>query len=617
MSKEPIDLADRLAGGVWGHLVGDAIGVPYEFSSPGTIKRLVFRGHGSHNQPAGTWSDDGALMLASLDSLLAEGFDPHDFARRAIDWYRRGDYTPDGDGWFDIGTTTRLAIEAIEAGTPAESAGATDELACGNGSLMRILPLALVERDATDEILVDHAHRLSCITHGHPRTQVACALYVLVARRLLVGSSRSSALSWAKSRLRTLYQRGPVPEAFLTALDHLEGWPERAGRGRVWDSFWSAWDAFVGAASYQATIERAVAYGNDTDTTAAIAGGLAGIRFGLDGIPPEWLAGMRGRDVVTPLVDRLVATTGRRTSTISPLRVDWFDSFYIPLVMHAGGKLGMTFLPGKRSHGQAGHHWRDLAADVDRLRNEYGCYVLVLLVQDQELVQSRVSGLPAAMAARGIRVLRYPIPDGGVPADPKSFRRLLDDVIRRLLSGQTVVIACRGGLGRTGLVVACLVRDLGGMGADSAIEGARIFRHGAVETKTQEAFVAGWAWPRRRPVARALAQRRRRQAAEQAEYFASLSPDDVAFERLGLGLRKLLRPERLEGVYLVRPEFARPAKIVCFLVEPADPERLVSLVRTRARRYVASKDLAIIVGHVEGTYPVLYRVLPVPDRLGA
>jgi ADP-ribosylglycohydrolase len=76
----------------------------------------------------------------------------------------------------------------------------------------------------------------------------------------------------------------------------------------VVDSFWSAWDAFAGAATYRETIERAVRYGHDTDTTACIAGGLAGLRWGLSGIPEPWLAGMRGRAIVDPLVERLLGT---------------------------------------------------------------------------------------------------------------------------------------------------------------------------------------------------------------------------------------------------------------------------------------------------------------------
>jgi ADP-ribosylglycohydrolase len=489
-----MDIADRLAGAVWGHLVGDAVGVPYEFRAAVGAGAVVFGATGTHGQPPGTWSDDGALMLALLDSLLTAGFDPADFGHRALDWYRRGAFTPDGDGCFDIGNATRAALERLEAGTLPEEAGGTDEYSCGNGSLMRILPLALVERDIAADVLVEHAHRLSAVTHGHPRVRVACALYVLIARSLLRGHSRSDALGWARRRLREIYAAGSDPDraVHLAALDHLESWPERAGRGRVWDSFWSAWDAFAGAGSYREAIERAVAYGNDTDTTAAIAGGLAGLRFGLDGIPADWLAGMRGGAIVGKLVDRLVETTGRRTSTGSPLRVDWLDPADLPLLERSFSTLGMTFLPGKRASGIAGEHWRDLDADLDWLRDVHGCDVLVLLVEDAELAAFGVARLPAAAAARGIELLRHPIPDGGVPADRPAFRVLLDGVAGRLRVGASVVVACRGGLGRTGLVVACLLRDLAGLDAESAVAITRSHRHGAIETDDQRAFIEAW-----------------------------------------------------------------------------------------------------------------------------
>ncbi len=129
------------------------------------------------------------------------------------------------------------------------------------------------------------------MTHGTAPAQVACALYSMVARRLLDGQGdRAAALADARRALREIYETDGSAQ-HLAALDHLEGYQERGGRGVVWDSFWSAWDAFAGATDYREAIQRAVAYGNDTDTTAAIAGGLAGIRWGIGGIPAEWLAG--------------------------------------------------------------------------------------------------------------------------------------------------------------------------------------------------------------------------------------------------------------------------------------------------------------------------------------
>jgi hypothetical protein len=250
------ELAMRLVGGVWGHLVGDAIGVPYEFQPAEDIGEVRWGKQGTHRQPPGTWSDDGALMLALLDSLTAEGvgFDVEDQGRRALAWRKTNAYTPDRDGAFDIGNTTRAALHAIEAGTPAADAGPSDIRNCGNGSLMRILPVALVGRDHVDGLLIDQARAASRVTHGHPRAQIACAVYVLVAVRLLKGESdRAEALSDAIEAVRGAISEEPD---MVDALDHLLGVEERSGRGAVWDSFWSAWDAFAGSSPTATTRTR-------------------------------------------------------------------------------------------------------------------------------------------------------------------------------------------------------------------------------------------------------------------------------------------------------------------------------------------------------------------------
>lgn len=312
--------ASRLAGAVWGHLVGDAMGVPYEFRSPEEVGEIRWGEDGSHGRPPGTWSDDGALMLALLDSLLpdpqaepprAGGFDTDDQARRALAWADAGVYTPEGEGRFDIGGATAEALDAVRRGVPAEEAGPDHDRSQSNGSLMRILPVALtaIEPEVKLPELVERAHRASRVTHRHVTCQVVCALYVVLARDLLRGDpDRAGTLDTARKRLR-LWYRGQAAsgEPYSMALDDLEAWPDRLGRGGALDSFWSAWDAFAGAGSYRDTIERAIRYGHDTDTTAAIAGGLAGLNWGLEGIPPEWLAGLRGADVVRPMLERLLA----------------------------------------------------------------------------------------------------------------------------------------------------------------------------------------------------------------------------------------------------------------------------------------------------------------------
>ncbi len=155
----------RLSGGVWGHLVGDALGVPYEFRSPEQITTVEFGASGSHGVPPGTWSDDGALMLALFDSLLPDplaspprpgGFDPEDQARRFLKWWREGAYTPDGKV-FDWGGATASGLKRVEQGVPAEKAGGTGERSNGNGSLMRSVAIALVGRDLRSSEIVDWA----------------------------------------------------------------------------------------------------------------------------------------------------------------------------------------------------------------------------------------------------------------------------------------------------------------------------------------------------------------------------------------------------------------------------------------------------------------------------
>ena len=488
-----IPLPARLAGAVWGHLAGDALGVPYEFRTAAQITDVEWRGGGAHGQPSGTWSDDGALMLALLDSLLQPrleaGFDPDDQGRRSLDWFANGRYAPGGTV-FDWGGATGTAMSALKSGTPAIDAGPSGERDCGNGSLMRILPLALVERSVTDERLVEMTHLASRVTHGHPRCQVACALYSLVVRRLVAGAAdRPTVLADAQSRLRSMYAAADLA-GHLHALDELEAWTGRSGRGFVLDSFWSAWDAFAGADSYRDVVVRAVRYGADTDTTAAIAGGLAGGYFGVDDIPTEWRAGLREPSIVRPLVDRLVETDTAhghwRTSTTSPLRV---DEVLFGAVNDWPGRLGITFLPGKRGTGIAGNHWRDLDADLERLRAWTD--TLVLLVEDHELADAGVTQISDTAAGNGIELIRFPIPDPHIPTDAAAYRAMVQDVAQRIRDGRSVVIACRGGIDRSGMTAACVLQELGA-DPESAIGRTQAGRKGSITLPEQQAFVRGW-----------------------------------------------------------------------------------------------------------------------------
>lgn len=291
-------------------LVGDALGVPYEFHAAADIPppdQIEYapppgfrRAH--HGVPPGTWSDDGAQALCLLASLLdCDRFDADDFARRIVGWYERGELAVDSVV-FDVGVTTGRAIRALLAGTPALLAGPSDNYDNGNGSLMRALPLALWSRGTDAELLQD-ACAQSRVTHGHLRSQVCCALYCLWARRVMAG--HPAAWEDAVRVFRELCAGAPSMLDELEQAVRPDDPPEGKGSGYVVDCLRSA-RLVLGRPGYEEVVRAAIRLGNDTDTTACVAGGIAGLREGVGAIPERWRQGLRGRELYEPLLARLL-----------------------------------------------------------------------------------------------------------------------------------------------------------------------------------------------------------------------------------------------------------------------------------------------------------------------
>jgi ADP-ribosylglycohydrolase len=302
----------RIEGGLLGLLIGDALGAPYEFHAPSEIPALAeieyappagyARAHAG--TPPGTWSDDGATALALLASLLTRGrLDSDDLGVRLLDWREQGVYAVDGRV-FDIGVQTSRALDAIARGVPALNAGSTEERALGNGSLMRVLPLALWSKDSDTRLVADTMAQ-SRVTHGHPRAQICCALYCLWARGVLDGVA--SPWASAVSVLRGMWPESSPERAELEYHIRPDDPPEGKGQGYVVDTLRSARWSVETTQSYEEAVRAAIALGHDTDTTACVAGGIAGMRYGVDAIPARWRDGLRGQDILVPLRAALLA----------------------------------------------------------------------------------------------------------------------------------------------------------------------------------------------------------------------------------------------------------------------------------------------------------------------
>jgi ADP-ribosylglycohydrolase len=298
--------SDRVAGGIWGLLVGDALGVPYEFAPPNRIPafdRIEMKPPRDFHraylgiQP-GTWSDDGAQALCLLGSLQEKGrLDPGDLMNRLCRWFRDG-YLAVGNEVFDVGLQTRRAIEHFLSGTALMECAPTGEWSNGNGALMRVLPLALWH-EGPDRDLIADAILQSRITHGHVRSGLCCALYCLWARAILAGASHpwTSALDIFEAA----FPMGTPERLEYEARIHPRHPDPAQGTGHVVDTLLSAVQAMK-AGSYEGVVKAAIQFGNDTDTTACVAGGIAGLRDGVKAIPLRWMNMLRGKEMVEPLV---------------------------------------------------------------------------------------------------------------------------------------------------------------------------------------------------------------------------------------------------------------------------------------------------------------------------
>jgi len=300
--------------GIMGVVVGDALGCPVQFESREEVARhpvTGMRGYGTFNLPKGSWTDDSSLTIALLESIRRVGkIDLDDIMGNFMKWLYDGEFTPYGES-YDIGRGTMQAINRYSKNRKAKKCGGDEEWNNGNGSLMRIMPACIYctvmessgmysDRDAIDAI-----HSVGGLTHAHIRSNIACGLYFFMAKYILFREG-----SLQESILEGLTQGFAFYESYLADKENLHYYDRLKdmetfkslpsekikSTGYVVDALEAAVWSLITTDSFDQALLKAVNLGDDTDTVGAIAGGLAGLYYGYDSIPEEWLSAIKRRE---------------------------------------------------------------------------------------------------------------------------------------------------------------------------------------------------------------------------------------------------------------------------------------------------------------------------------
>lgn len=307
-------LKDRFIGALAGLACGDAVGTTVEFSPRGSFAPVTdMTGHGPFNLKAGQWTDDTSMALCLAESLVEkQGFDARDQMTRYLNWWQWGYLSATGT-CFDIGNTVRDALARFrDTGEPWS--GDTSPYSAGNGSLMRLAPVALFAYP-TPERLPELAALSSRTTHGAAEAVECCQLFALLLDRCLRGDAKETLMkelankNWQETKIKTL-ARGD----FLQA-----GYDDIIGSGYCVQSLEAALWCFFHTDNYRDAILAATNLGDDADTTAAIAGQIAGAFYGASGIPGEWIDKLAMKDDIITLATGLYewATASRANEIAS------------------------------------------------------------------------------------------------------------------------------------------------------------------------------------------------------------------------------------------------------------------------------------------------------------
>jgi ADP-ribosylglycohydrolase len=303
----------QIKSALFGIAVADALGVPYEFLSRAEMTdnpATGMIGYGTYNQPVGTFSDDSSLTFCLAEALTQE-LRLENVAKNFLKWYNEAFWTA-GGVVFDIGITTEIALERLSNGHSPEYSGETDEFSNGNGSLMRILPLVFILKDLDYIQRFKFIKQVSAITHGHIRSVIACFYYLEFASQLIDGFDKQSIYINLQNSVPTQLKSMGIEE---NEINIFNGLLHDSISNRSLDTIFSSgyvvhtleasiW-CLLTTENYSDAVLKSVNLGKDTDTTAAVTGGLAALLYGFDSIPNEWLNQLARKEDIEDLAKRM------------------------------------------------------------------------------------------------------------------------------------------------------------------------------------------------------------------------------------------------------------------------------------------------------------------------